>query len=116
MIRTHVKRGKGMQSAKKLKRLNKNLQAILTAVSETEEPLTVGEIRKTLYDNGVKRTRGSWNTSLVQADISRLLSVGLVTMVKEKRRKKRYYMDDRQKKRFVEILLRDGRLRFSIDY
>ena len=115
-IETHAKRGKGMQRAKKLKRLNLNLQAIGTVISESEKPLTVGEIRKTLYESGQKRTRGSWNQSVVQVDVSRLLGLGLVTMLKGKGQKPRYHMKTKQRQWFTKILARDGKIQASIGY
>ena len=116
VIQTHAKRGKGMQRAKKMRRLNQNLQSIGIVISESKEPLTVGEIRKTLYDGGIKRTRGQWNQSLVQVDTSRLVGRGLVTMLKHKHQKPRYYMKTRQREWFNQILGREGRIQFCVGY
>ena len=101
VVQSHAPRGQGMQQAKKLKLLNQNLQSIGVAISESEEPLTIGEIRKILFESGVKRTHGQWNQSLVQVDVSRLVGLGLVTMLKRKR-KKTVLLHETQTKRMVQ--------------
>lgn len=78
--------GEGSKRGRNLKKLCSNKQAILRLLLETEKPLTVKEVQRTLYNSGVKRKMHGgevlWNYHLVQAELSLLVGAGLVKMSK----------------------------------
>jgi len=132
---TRAKIGEGTQKAKDKEKLNQNQIAIGQVLSESGRPLTVKQVQGILYKKGIKRHKrgeetptGEWNYHLVQMDCSILLGLKLVSMTRAKeffdeygfgaRPIPHYSMTEEQKKRFAEILARDGRLRFQfmIDY
>jgi len=122
-----AKIGEGTQLAKRKKKLNQNQLGISEIFLESDRPLLTKEVQGILYKKGVKRHRrgeqaptGEWNYHLVQAEISILLGLNLVTMTRTKedfdeygfkaRPIPRYYMTELEKERFSKIKARQGRI------
>jgi len=110
-----------------MRTLNKNRSAIGKIIFDSENPMTVTQIQKTLYEKEIKRQErgeeipsGEWNYHEVQYDCSNLLGLKFATMTRTKeyfdehgfgaKPPPYYFMTPEQKLRFAEILARGGKL------
>ena len=83
-VPVRAKLGQGTQRGKRMK-LNNNRRCILRMLNESKRPLHVREVQKMLVDKGIRREskrHTGWNYHTVQADLSNLIGMGLVEMVK----------------------------------
>lgn len=76
--------GTGTRSSKNMK-MNVNRQSILNVLLQADKPLNVRDVQARLMYSGIKRfsRRGAgWNYHTVQADLSNLLAMKKVIMIK----------------------------------
>lgn len=86
-VQTRAKIGEGTQ--RQLKSLNTNKINLLRVVLYSEEPLTVIDVQRELYSQGLARwskddteePRGLWNYHTIQADMSLLVGNDFMTML-----------------------------------
>ena len=83
-VPTRAKLGQGTQKGKDMK-MNQNRQRIVDVLIESGKPLSVRDVQQRIFDKQIKRIskRGTgWNYHVVQADLSILVGMGSVEMIR----------------------------------
>ena len=130
-VETRAPIGQGTQAVKDKKTLNRNEMSVGHILSVSDKNLTVRQVQAILYQNGVKRQQrrekepsGQWNYQQVQATLSNLVGMKLITMTRTKeflddlgfgaRPIPHYFMTPEQKEKFKEIRFRNGQIQLCL--